>query len=141
MILSFGILTSGLLPSMCNLLTTAVSSVFCVYFIFLTFCFNLLICRYVMSPPIRSSGHNRALQAALSTGLLQVNLFPRFSVFMFHFVEVLHEIENVHFHRLVSPFFFGKIPIILQSNFFYEAARKKNQKWKGIYKVKSYPLP
>lgn len=28
--------------------------------------------QYVMSPPIRSSGHNKALQAALSTGLLQL---------------------------------------------------------------------
>ena len=28
--------------------------------------------RYVMSPPIRSSGHDKALQAALSTGVLQV---------------------------------------------------------------------
>jgi len=28
--------------------------------------------QYVMSPPIRSSGHNQALQAALSTGLLQL---------------------------------------------------------------------
>ena len=29
--------------------------------------------RYVMSPPIRKSGHNNALQAALSTGILQVS--------------------------------------------------------------------
>jgi len=28
--------------------------------------------KYVMSPPIRESGHNKALQAALSTGLLQL---------------------------------------------------------------------
>lgn len=28
--------------------------------------------RYVMSPPIRPSGHDKALQAALSTGILQV---------------------------------------------------------------------
>jgi dihydropyrimidinase len=28
--------------------------------------------KYVMSPPIRASGHNKALQAALSTGLLQL---------------------------------------------------------------------
>lgn len=29
--------------------------------------------RYVMSPPIRASGHDKALQAALSTGVLQVS--------------------------------------------------------------------
>ena len=28
--------------------------------------------RFVMSPPIRASGHDKALQAALSTGILQV---------------------------------------------------------------------
>lgn len=32
--------------------------------------------RYVMSPPIRKSGHNNALQAALSTGILQVSFSP-----------------------------------------------------------------
>lgn len=30
--------------------------------------------RYVMSPPIRESGHDKALQAALSNGVLQVIL-------------------------------------------------------------------
>jgi len=32
----------------------------------------LTAAKYVMSPPIRAAGHNRALQAALSTGVLQL---------------------------------------------------------------------
>lgn len=32
--------------------------------------------RYVMSPPIRAAGHSQALQAALSTGVLQVHNSP-----------------------------------------------------------------
>ncbi|KAH7560768.1 hypothetical protein JRO89_XS10G0095900 [Xanthoceras sorbifolium] len=31
-----------------------------------------LVNKYVMSPPIRASGHNKALQAAISTGVLQL---------------------------------------------------------------------
>ncbi|KAB1227520.1 Dihydropyrimidinase [Morella rubra] len=34
--------------------------------------YDLSYFRYVMSPPIRASGHDKALQAALSTGILQL---------------------------------------------------------------------
>jgi dihydropyrimidinase len=35
----------------------------------------MIASKYVMSPPIREAGHNKALQVALSSGILQVILF------------------------------------------------------------------
>jgi hypothetical protein len=65
MILGFGILTSQLLQSKLeNKLTSIFFGLYLMY----------LICasRYVMSPPIREAGHGKALQAALSSGILQL---------------------------------------------------------------------
>lgn len=45
--------------------------------------------RYVMSPPIRKSGHAEALQAALAGGILQV---PFFSFWIHGLCDILHNL-------------------------------------------------
>lgn len=66
MIHGFGILTSQLLQSKWE--NNSVVMFFGLYFIFISYDAS----RYVMSPPIREAGHGKALQAALSSGILQV---------------------------------------------------------------------
>ena len=45
--------------------------------------------RYVMSPPIPPAGHNQALQAALSTGVLQVHNSPWNKLVVEMFIEAI----------------------------------------------------
>jgi dihydroorotase-like cyclic amidohydrolase len=65
MILGFGILTSQLLQSKRETSSLVCSSDYISLYL-------ICACRYVMSPPIREAGHGKALQAALSSGILQV---------------------------------------------------------------------
>jgi hypothetical protein len=66
MILGFRILTSQLLQSKWE--NSLVAMFLGLYIIFISYNAS----RYVMSPPIREAGHGKALQAALSSGILQV---------------------------------------------------------------------
>lgn len=52
-------------------------------------CLIFFLNRYVMSPPIRAAGHNQALQAALSTGVLQVHNSPWNKLVAEMFIEAI----------------------------------------------------
>jgi hypothetical protein len=73
MILCFGMLTSQLLQSKWEKL---INMFYMIIYSFISYGAS----RYVMSPPIREAGHGKALQDALSSGILQVKHLILYSV-------------------------------------------------------------